>query len=48
MEYYLTLNKSGIRSFAGKWKELEIMISERQISHVLSHMQNSGLKNKKE
>jgi hypothetical protein len=48
-EYYLTIKRNEIMSFAGKWMELEIhhnkAISERQILHVFAHMQNLDLTN---
>jgi hypothetical protein len=44
MEYYSALKKNEIRSFAGKWRELEDTVkknkadTERQILHLFSHM----------
>jgi hypothetical protein len=45
MEHYSAIKKNKIISLAGKWMELEIILreishSERQISHVFSHMWN--------
>jgi hypothetical protein len=52
MEYYLTIKKNGIMSFAGKWTELEIiMLSEisqtqKDKYHVFSHLQNLNITRK--
>jgi hypothetical protein len=48
MEFYSAM-KNKIMSSSGKWTELEIISnkldSERQISHVFSHIWNTDLKN---
>jgi hypothetical protein len=46
MEYCTAIKKNKIMSFAGKWLELEIILSKLsqtqiQILHVFSHMQKS-------
>jgi hypothetical protein len=51
VEYYTTIKNNEIMSSSETWMELKIMMrldSERQIPHVFSHMQNLGLKKRKE
>jgi hypothetical protein len=53
IEYYSAKKKKEIKLFAGKWIELEIIMlseiswTERQISHVFSHIRNIDLREKK-
>jgi hypothetical protein len=47
MEYYSTIKKNGIRSFARKWMELKMIVLSKisqaqkdRMSHVFTYMQN--------
>jgi RNase P/RNase MRP subunit p30 len=49
VEYYPTIKKNEIMLFAGKWMELEIMLSkiiqsQKAKCHVFTHMLNLDLK----
>jgi hypothetical protein len=46
MGYYSAIKKNGIRSFAGKWMELEIVMSSEinQAQKAKYYMWNIGLK----